>query len=440
MRRSAPAVLALILCAAVPSTAGAAVRHVFRGAGFGHGIGMSQYGAYGYALHGAKYQGILAHYYKGTKLSTLTPGSVRVLLQPVDPYIRVRGATSVGGRQVKPGATYIAKRGGAGIVVTNARGKRGLQLRGVLDQVPRRRPAAAARPVAERRDERAVPRRDRGAARRRRRDLDQRARHGQLHPRRRGGRDAELLAARGAEGAGGCRAHVRAVDGEVERRVRPVPRHALPGVPRRDGRERPQRRGRGRHGAADRHLRRRAGGDLLLLDLGRADREHRVLVHRRAVEALARERAGPLRQPVALPPVDRALLGRPAGRRARRPGRVQAAEGDRAGRVAARGPGEGDRDARAAEPSPGRRCARALGLRDTWFTDYRVASSSVAPALGASGELGPAARAPPACWPAHSSRRRRTRVLGIERRDARRPLALRRSVPARHAQGAIASH
>ena len=124
MRRSAPAVAALLLCAAVPSTAGAAVRHVFRGAGFGHGIGMSQYGAYGYALEGARYQGILAHYYKGTALSTLSPGSVRVLLQPVDPYIRVRGATSVGGRSIKPANTYIAKRGGAGVVVTNARGRR----------------------------------------------------------------------------------------------------------------------------------------------------------------------------------------------------------------------------------------------------------------------------------------------------------------------------
>ena len=124
MRRSALALTALILCAAVPSTAGAAVRHVFRGAGFGHGIGMSQYGAYGYALQDAKYEGILAHYYKGTKLSTLSPGSVRVLLQPIDPYIRVRGATSVGGRSIKPEETYLAKRGGAGIVVTNSRGKR----------------------------------------------------------------------------------------------------------------------------------------------------------------------------------------------------------------------------------------------------------------------------------------------------------------------------
>src|SRR3954466_1818730 len=124
MRRSAPLVITLLVAAAAPSTAGAAVHPVFRGAGFGHGIGMSQYGAYGYALQGARYEGILAHYYKGTELSTLSPGAVRVLLQPVDPYIRVRGATSVGGRRVRPASTYIAKRGGAGIVVTNVRGRR----------------------------------------------------------------------------------------------------------------------------------------------------------------------------------------------------------------------------------------------------------------------------------------------------------------------------
>jgi SpoIID/LytB domain protein len=123
MRRTA-LLTALALLAAVPATADAAVRHVIRGAGFGHGIGMSQYGAYGYALEGAKYPGILAHYYKGTDLSSAPSRPVRVLLQPVDPYIRVRGATSVGGRSIKPGTMYIAKRSGAGIVVTNSRGRR----------------------------------------------------------------------------------------------------------------------------------------------------------------------------------------------------------------------------------------------------------------------------------------------------------------------------
>jgi stage II sporulation protein D len=125
MRRSAPLLIALALLAAVPVTAGAAVRHVFRGAGFGHGIGMSQYGAYGYALEGAEYDGILKHYYQGTELSTASSGPVRVLLQPVDPYIRVRGATSVGGRSIRPSRTYIAKRSGSGgIVVTNSLGRR----------------------------------------------------------------------------------------------------------------------------------------------------------------------------------------------------------------------------------------------------------------------------------------------------------------------------
>ena len=123
MRRTALLTAAALLFA-VPATADAAVRHVIRGAGFGHGIGMSQYGAYGYALEGAKYPGILAHYYKGTRLSTAPDQPVRVLLQPVDPYIRVRGATSVGGRAIQPSETYVAKRGGGGIVVRNSRGKR----------------------------------------------------------------------------------------------------------------------------------------------------------------------------------------------------------------------------------------------------------------------------------------------------------------------------
>ena len=55
---------------------------MIRGAGFGHGIGMSQYGAYGLALQGVGYQAILARYYTGTQLAQLsTEPEVRVLLQ-----------------------------------------------------------------------------------------------------------------------------------------------------------------------------------------------------------------------------------------------------------------------------------------------------------------------------------------------------------------------
>src|SRR5690242_20763519 len=54
VRRALPALLLLLLLVAVPA-ADAATRQIIRGAGFGHGIGMSQYGAYGYARHGVGY-------------------------------------------------------------------------------------------------------------------------------------------------------------------------------------------------------------------------------------------------------------------------------------------------------------------------------------------------------------------------------------------------
>jgi stage II sporulation protein D len=123
MRRTLAVTTALLVLAA-PAAADAAVRHVIRGAGFGHGIGMSQYGAYGYALKGRKFEEILGHYYKGTRLTSAPTRPVRVLLQPNDPYIRVRGATEIGGRDLDADRTYVARESGGQIVVTTASGKR----------------------------------------------------------------------------------------------------------------------------------------------------------------------------------------------------------------------------------------------------------------------------------------------------------------------------
>ncbi len=50
------------------------------GRGWGHAIGMSQWGAYGYAQRGATYAEILAHYYPGTELGKAGGTTVRVLL------------------------------------------------------------------------------------------------------------------------------------------------------------------------------------------------------------------------------------------------------------------------------------------------------------------------------------------------------------------------
>lgn len=55
---------------------------VVSGRGWGHGVGMSQWGAEGYARHGWDWQRILAHYYPGTKLAAAPISRVRVLLAP----------------------------------------------------------------------------------------------------------------------------------------------------------------------------------------------------------------------------------------------------------------------------------------------------------------------------------------------------------------------
>ena len=76
-RRDLPPVCAAKCVAAKPGTGAV---FLFSGHGWGHGIGMSQYGAWGYALHGYDYQQILAHYYPGTSLGTTQTTLIRVLL------------------------------------------------------------------------------------------------------------------------------------------------------------------------------------------------------------------------------------------------------------------------------------------------------------------------------------------------------------------------
>lgn len=49
---------------------------LLRGRGFGHGVGMSQWGAFGLASQGMDYVRILQHYYRGTSLITL-PGPMQ---------------------------------------------------------------------------------------------------------------------------------------------------------------------------------------------------------------------------------------------------------------------------------------------------------------------------------------------------------------------------
>jgi SpoIID/LytB domain protein len=78
----------LALCAApacadseAAATPSGSATLLITGGGYGHGVGMSQQGALGYAEHGFDYKAILAHYYSGTSLGTAAPNTtVRVLI------------------------------------------------------------------------------------------------------------------------------------------------------------------------------------------------------------------------------------------------------------------------------------------------------------------------------------------------------------------------
>jgi stage II sporulation protein D len=79
----------LVAALALAPAAGAETVLVAEGRGWGHGIEMSQWGARGMADRGRPYQGILAHYYPGTRLGPAPMSRVRVLLAAGKKKLRV---------------------------------------------------------------------------------------------------------------------------------------------------------------------------------------------------------------------------------------------------------------------------------------------------------------------------------------------------------------
>ena len=77
---------------------------MIEGRGFGHGVGMSQYGAYGYALReGRDFRWILGHYYPGTTVGRVATARLRVLLRDTR-VPKLCGATAMrdaAGRRVR---------------------------------------------------------------------------------------------------------------------------------------------------------------------------------------------------------------------------------------------------------------------------------------------------------------------------------------------------
>jgi stage II sporulation protein D len=114
----------LIVAFACTGVAGAAERWTMRGAGWGHGIGLSQWGSYGYAKQGADYREIVDHYYKGIQLDTRDGGIVRVLLQPNRATVYFSGATQAGDRTLNEGSLYKVTRSGDQVVLRSASGRK----------------------------------------------------------------------------------------------------------------------------------------------------------------------------------------------------------------------------------------------------------------------------------------------------------------------------
>ena len=85
-------VVAVILALAFPAASPAGTIFLLDGRGWGHGVGMSQWGAEGYARHGDGYRKILAHYYSQTQVAIAEPRQVRVLLTQSQPTVRVGSA------------------------------------------------------------------------------------------------------------------------------------------------------------------------------------------------------------------------------------------------------------------------------------------------------------------------------------------------------------
>ncbi|MCC6224680.1 MAG: SpoIID/LytB domain-containing protein [Thermoleophilia bacterium] len=140
-------ILAAVLAAAVAVPGPAAgTTFVFTGQGWGHGVGLAQYGALGFAEHGWTHEQILAHYYPGTELARTGKARIRVLLASGRQSLELGSeapfrVTDANGTLELPAGTYTI---GAGL--TLATGGQARQLVSPVRFSPGPRPLRLGRP------------------------------------------------------------------------------------------------------------------------------------------------------------------------------------------------------------------------------------------------------------------------------------------------------
>src|SRR3978361_133746 len=118
-------VLALLAARALPALSSADTPCPFSCHCYGHGVGMGQYGAQGYALQGWTHEQILAHYYQGTTLGPTTFTQGRVLLQESAARVAASAPAGIDARDEGGTATLAVPGGGA---VTVRKGDDGFSL------------------------------------------------------------------------------------------------------------------------------------------------------------------------------------------------------------------------------------------------------------------------------------------------------------------------
>ncbi len=77
-----------------------------KGHGFGHGVGMSQYGAFGFAKKGKDYKPILRHYYSGAEIGNSDTRSVQVLIATGLGSVGFSDANKACGKDINKNETY----------------------------------------------------------------------------------------------------------------------------------------------------------------------------------------------------------------------------------------------------------------------------------------------------------------------------------------------
>ncbi len=116
--------LIFLTIGAGPAVAEGAVTWIVKGGGFGHGVGMSAYGAYGYGRHSFGYRQILHHYFRGIRIAeTRGAPQVRVLLSTSPGDVSFSRASAACGKSLEPARIYMAHRRGSSVRLLSSAGK-----------------------------------------------------------------------------------------------------------------------------------------------------------------------------------------------------------------------------------------------------------------------------------------------------------------------------